>query len=134
MLYFVLSKIKKSFTIEKNSHSTLDWPDHILTLDNKKIITFIEKYPLSVVDFWAPWCNPCKTMSPRLRRLAMIYRNRLAFGKLNTMDNKDIAKSYKIIGIPHLAFFSYGKKIKSITGVKTVGELKNIIDELLKKI
>ena len=85
------------------------------------------------VDFWASWCAPCRVIAPRIRRLSKIYKGKVAFGKLDTQKNQDIAKQYKIMGIPHLAFFSYGKKISSMTGVKSVGDIKNVIDDLLKK-
>ena len=119
---------------DKLSPPSKDWPDHALSLDGKNFSGFIKKYPLSVVDFWAPWCGPCRAMIPRLRRLSTIYKGKVAFGRLNTQDNKDISKKYKIMGIPHLGFFSYGKKITSTTGVKSVGDIKDIIDGLLKKL
>jgi thioredoxin 1 len=73
-------------------------------------------------------------MAPRLRRLSKIYKGKVAFGKLDIQNNQDIARQYKIIGIPHLVFFKNGKKISSITGVKSIGDLKDTIDALLKKI
>jgi len=111
-----------------------DWPDYVVTLDGKNFNKFIEKYPLSIVDFWAPWCAPCRTMAPRLRRLSKIYKGKVAFGKLDTQKNQDIARQYKIMGIPHLVFFRYGKKLTSITGVRSIGDLKDTVDDLLKKL
>jgi len=102
-------------------------------LDGKNFSDFIQKYPLSVVDFWAPWCAPCKAMLPRLRRLSVIYKGKVAFGRLNTRENEAISKKYKIMGIPHFKFFSYGKKVASMTGVKSVGNIKGTINDLLKK-
>ena len=116
-----------------NNLSASEWPDYVITLDEKNFSEFIQKYPLSAVDFWAPWCAPCRTMGPRLRRLSKIYKGKVAFGKLNTQENEDIAKKYKIMGIPHLIFFCDGKKISSTTGVKSVGAIKDTIDDLLKK-
>ena len=113
--------------------SASEWPDYVITLDEKNFSDFIQKYPLSVVDFWAPWCAPCRAMGPRLRRLSKIYKGKVAFGKLNTQENEDTSKKYKIMGIPHLIFFCNGKKISSATGVKSVGALKDIIDDLLKE-
>jgi len=110
-----------------------EWPDYVITLDEKNFSDFIQKYPLSAVDFWAPWCAPCRAMGPRLRRLSKIYKGKVAFGKLNTQENEDTSKKYKIMGIPHLIFFCNGKKISSATGVKSVGALKDIIDDLLKE-
>ena len=114
-------------------HSVKEWPDHVLTLEGNNFNKFIERYPLSMVDFWAPWCAPCKTMAPRFRRLAKIYKGKVAFGKLDTQKNQDIAKQYKIMGIPHLIFFRNGKKVTSITGVRSVGYIKNVIENLLEK-
>lgn len=112
--------------------SAVDWPDYVVSLDKKKFEQFIKRYALSAVDFWAPWCNPCKAMVPRLRKLSKIYQGKVAFGKLNIQENQDIAKKYKIMGIPNLIFFRYGKKINNITGVKSVGNIKNVIEDLLK--
>jgi len=112
--------------------SSIKWPDYVITLDGKNFNGFIQKYPLSVVDFWAPWCNPCRTMSPRLRRLSKIYKGKIAFEKLNTQENEDIAKKYKIMVIPNLMFFCYGKKVAEMTGIKSVGAIKDTIDNILK--
>ena len=128
---------KREQKVCDSNHKALqasNWPDHVLNLDEKKFIKFVEKYPLSIVDFWAPWCAPCRAMAPRLRRLSRIYMGKVAFGKIDTQKNQDIAKQYKIMGIPHLMFFRYGKKITSITGVKSVGDIKNVIEDLLEKI
>ena len=121
---------------EKNENSTsyIDWPDHIITLEEKTFNEFIEKYPLSIVDFWASWCIPCKAMSTRLRRLMKIYSDKVAFGKIDIQKNQEISKKYRIIGIPHLILFNYGKKISNITGLKSVGYMKDIIDDILKKL
>ena len=134
MIFIGLFKHKKVDPVsEKNTTTSLDWPDHIITLDKKNFENFIQRYPLVIVDFWAPWCAPCKAMAPRVRRLSNIYKGKVAFGKLDTQENKDIAKKYRIMGIPHLVFFRYGKKITSITGVKSVNDIKVLIEDVLKK-
>ena len=126
-------KKKKSLNSKQKINYTVEWPEYIVSLDGKTFENFIQKYPLSVVDFWASWCAPCKAMAPRLRRLSHIYKKKVAFGKLDVNDNKDVAKRYKITGIPCLIFFSYGKNISIITGLKSVGEIKDIIDTLYKR-
>lgn len=108
-------------------------PQYVVTLDKNNFNPIIEKYPLSLVDFWAPWCSPCKTMAPRLRRLSKIYRGKIAFGKLNTQDYKEIANKNKVTGIPHFAFFSYGKNIGNITGIKSLSDFKDTIETIIKK-
>ena len=102
--------LKKKKNYNENSIPSIDWPDHIITLEEKNFNDFIEKYPFSIVDFWAPWCKPCKSMSPRLRRLSKIYKGKIAFGKFNTQKNQDITKKYNIMGIPNLIIFNYGKE------------------------
>ena len=124
---------KESYESNQVTHSKVEWPDHVITLDKKNFENFIQKYPLSIVDFWAPWCAPCKAMAPRVRRLSNIYKGKVAFGKLDTQENKDIAKKYRIMGIPHLVFFRYGKKVTSMTGVKSVNDIKELIEDALKK-
>jgi thioredoxin 1 len=132
MIYLNIFNNKKNKPDKKNL-SVNEWPDYIVTLDEKNFDEFIQKYPLSIIDFWAPWCNPCKAMTPRLRRLSKLYKGQLAIGRLDTQKNKNLAKKYKIMSIPNLIFFSYGKKISSFTGLKSVGDIKDIIDDLLKK-
>lgn len=130
----IFNKINKKIENKKNNMSISEWPEYVVTLDEKNFNNFIQKYSLSIIDFWAPWCNPCKVMIPRLRRLSKLYQGRVAFGRLDTQKNQNIANKYKIMGIPHLIFFNYGKKISSIHGLKSVGDIKNTIDDVLKKI
>jgi thioredoxin 1 len=135
MIYLGIFDFNKKRKIsDKQALFNGQWPDYVVTLDEKNITEFITKYPLSIVDFWASWCTPCREMAPRLRRLSKIYKGEVAFGKLDIQNNQDIARRYNITGIPHLVLFKNGKKISSVTGVKSIGDLKDIIDALLKKI
>ena len=134
MVFFGILKRKriKNDVVQK-FHLSNKWPNHVVILDENNFNDFISQYPLSIVDFWASWCGPCTIMAPRIRRLSRIYNRKVAFGKLDTQKHVAIAKQYKIMGIPHLIFFRYGKKIISITGVRSIGDLKDIIDNLLEK-
>lgn len=109
------------------------WPDHIITLNDRKFDDFIDKYPISIVDFWAPWCKPCKTLTPRLRQLSKKYKGKVAFGKVNIDNYREMGKKYHVMGIPNLIFFSYGKKVTNLTGVKTIDEIQNKIEDILGK-
>ncbi len=110
-----------------------DWPDHILTLKAMKFDKFIAKYPLSIIDFWAGWCGPCKTIAPRLRQLSKMYKGRVAFGKVNVDNESELAKRFHISGIPNLTFFSYGEKVTNITGIRSLGDIQEKIDDILDK-
>lgn len=130
MRIFSREKSKKE---EPGEQLPLKGPDHVVTLTAENFDEFIKKYTLCLVDFWAPWCAPCKTMIPRLRRLEQVYKRRVAFARLNTEEHQKIARKYNIMGIPHFIFFHKGKKVGELTGVKSVGEMKETIDKLLKK-
>lgn len=124
---------KKNISNKKSDfEEIIDYPHHIKILNKNNFNDFINHYPLTVVDFWAPWCKPCKNMTPRIRRLSSIYKGKLAFGKINVYKNNEISKQYKIMSIPNLTFFRSGKIIKSITGLRNISEIKDIIDNLLK--
>ena len=110
-----------------------DFPKHVEELDKESFDEFINTYPLTIIDFWAPWCKPCKTMLPRLRRLERIFQGKVAFGRLNTQNEKKIAKKYKIRGLPYFGIFRYGEKIGSATGSQSVGDLKDTINKYLSK-
>ena len=112
----------------------LDFPDHIISLDSTNFEDFICNYSLSVIDFYAPWCKPCRDIVPRLRRLSKLYRGAVAFGRIDIEGNKEIAKKYKISAIPYIALFSYGKLVDEIRGLTPIGEMKKKIERLIDNI
>jgi len=123
---------KKTNQQNHSNDKNLKYPDHIKILDDKNFQEFINKYELTLIDFWAPWCAPCKSMAPRMRRLSTIFKEKIAFGKLDTSLNKKTSTTYNIMSIPQIIIFKNGKKATNIIGLKSTGELKKIIDNLLK--
>ncbi len=106
-------------------------PHHTEKLSEDNFRDFIEKYPISFIDFWAPWCAPCKKMNPRIRRLSKLFEGQVAFGKVNTQRNQDIAKEYKIMSIPTFILFKNGKEKAILRGVQSVGEIKKTINKFI---
>jgi thioredoxin len=129
----IFDNIFKNSTKKQKSTDVIDWPKYVVTLDEKSFDNFIQNYPISVVDFWASWCAPCKAMAPRIRQVSYMYQGKVAFGKLDTQECQGIAKKYKIMSIPQLIFFCYGKKVATLTGVQSVGSIKDVIEDLIKK-
>jgi thioredoxin 1 len=86
----------------------------------------------TLVDFWAPWCGPCKMLSPTVEELAGEYAGKLKVVKLNTDQNSEVAGQYSIRGIPTLIFFKDGKEIDRIVGVQSKTALVEKIESVIK--
>jgi thioredoxin 1 len=69
-----------------------------------------------LVDFWAPWCGPCRMLAPVVEKLAQNYAGRVKFVKLNTDENPEIAGRYGITGIPCLILFKGGQEVDRFVG------------------
>ncbi|MCS6954967.1 MAG: thioredoxin [Candidatus Calescibacterium sp.] len=82
-----------------------------------------------LVDFWAPWCMPCKMLEPIFEEVSKEYQGRIKFVKVNTDESVDVAQRYYITGIPTLMFFKEGKPVNTIVGFVSKKELTKFIEE-----
>ena len=83
------------------------------------------------VDFWAPWCGPCRLIGPLVEELAPSYQGRAVIGKVNVDDNPNIAQKFGVTSIPTLMMFKDGKLVDRAVGAMPKSELQKFIDRNL---
>src|SRR6201996_4787243 len=81
-----------------------------------------------LVDFWAPWCGPCKAMGPTVDALATEYAGKIKVGKMNTDENQQVPMRYQIRGIPTLLLFKGGKVVEQRVGALGKPDVKKMLD------
>ncbi len=84
-----------------------------------------------LVDFWAPWCAPCRVVSPIIEELGAEYQGKLKVGKINVDDNSETASKYSVMSIPSIFIFKNGKPIKTMVGAQGKESFKKEIEEVL---
>lgn len=85
---------------------------------------------ITLVDFWAPWCGPCKMMGPIMEDLSKKVGDEFKIGKMNVDENSKTAGEYGIMSIPSLIFFKDGKVAKQLAGVQSVEALAEEFESL----
>ena len=84
--------------------------------------------PLTVVDFWAPWCGPCKMMDPIMEKLERTYGDRIKFVRFNVDGNQDITQRYHVMSVPSLVLFRDGQAKEKVTGVYPEAKLAHYFE------
>jgi len=105
--------LKEKKPPEKQRRKIVDKP---VKLTDSTFIEFVQSNPFVVVDCWAPWCGPCRMVSPIIEELAKKYAGKILFGKLNVDENPLTAMRYQIMSIPTLLVFRNGKLVDTIIG------------------
>jgi thioredoxin 1/thioredoxin 2 len=84
-----------------------------------------------LVDFWAPWCGPCKMLAPELEKLAQDWKDQVTIIKVNTDEKPEIASSFQITGIPTLILFKKGEVMHRVSGAMRVEQLKSTFSSFI---
>ena len=102
-----------------------------LTITDKNVKELLASGKPLVIDFWAPWCGPCKMIAPIIDELAGEYEGQINIGKLNVDDNSDTPEEFGIRNIPTILFFKDGELVDKQVGATQKAALKAKLDALL---
>jgi thioredoxin 1 len=96
----------------------------VLTATGQNLEALAKTYPYLVVDCWAPWCGPCRRVGPVVEALSAEFAGRIAFAKLNTDENQQVARRYGISAIPTLLLFRSGVLAGQIAGAYPIDPMR----------
>ena len=105
----------------------------LLHIENKAVFQkeVLESDKVALVDFWAPWCGPCRMIGPVIEELAGEYSGKAVIAKINVDDVGDLASEYGVMSIPTLIYFKGGKEVKRLVGSRPKADLvKESRDEI----
>ena len=106
--------------------------EKILTLTKDNFNTeVVEASDPTLVDFWAPWCSPCRMIAPVVDEIAVEFDGKVKVGKVNVDENREIAHEYGVMSIPTLIIFKGGQAVDRIVGFKSKNELAEALGKYI---
>jgi thioredoxin 1 len=109
-------KLKKIQAMLNQAEQAKQVNTHPLTITDSNFESTIKANPLVVVDFWAPWCGPCRMVGPVIEQLAAEYAGKVTFAKMNVDENQVVPSSFSVMSIPTIVVFKNGQAVQRIVG------------------
>lgn len=108
--------------------------ENIISVDQNNFQkNIIDSQKPVLVDFWAPWCGPCRAVAPIIEELAKEYGDKASFAKINVDESPLLASQYGVMSIPTIMIFKSGKPAEQVIGYKPKNELKKMLDAVFKQ-
>ena len=126
-----IAKIREQIVKDMTANPNANGEVKILT--GNELPDYVKANKFAIVDFYATWCPPCKIMDPITKDLAMIYKDKVAFAKINTDQERQVAMEYQIRYVPTFYLFKDGNVIGQFSGAKKKPDFIAIIDKQLKE-
>nr|QEI46234.1 thioredoxin [Aliarcobacter cryaerophilus] len=104
---------------------------HLTTLDELYMTYETIKKGVVLVDFWAPWCGPCRMLAPAIDQLAQEFEGKAKICKVNTEDEPDLTAKYEIRSIPTIYIFKDGKIVDQTIGATTKAKIEEKLNNLI---
>ena len=123
-----LRKIQAMLDQAKNSGQA---KNQSMTITDDTFHKALQANDLLVVDFWAPWCGPCRMVGPIIEALSAEYTGKAAFGKMNVDENQVVPSSFGIISIPTIIIFNHGKEVERLIGAYPKAHIEAMIKRSL---
>ena len=123
-----LRKIQAMLDQTKNSGQANNQP---MTVTDKTFHKAVQTHDLLIVDFWAPWCGPCRMVGPIIEALSAEYSSKVAFGKMNVDENQMVPGSFGIMSIPTIIIFNHGKEVERLVGAYPKAHIEAMIKQYL---
>lgn len=101
-------------------------------IKDSNVTSLLDQHAVVLLDFWAPWCPPCKAITPTIDLLASEYPKGVGVGKVDIDQNKSIAEKYRITSIPTLVFLKNSEEKERLVGVHSMEAIKKILNSLLQ--
>lgn len=103
--------------------------DGIIDLTSENFNSTTSQKGVVLVDFWAPWCGPCKMLGPVLTKVATALKGKAVIAKVNVDDNQELAAQFQVTSIPAMFIFKDGQPVKQLMGLKSEADITKAIEE-----